>query len=191
MKLLTCGLLTALPAAAESSLFDVWEWTMESGYFWQVGNNADADDEILPTHFATTSGGGPRDEPGKTKKAARSIIPGKNPKTQREVQSDRLCLATRGRNHFSAESSKPFFDFFKRRHRPAPSSATAACGAGQFMRGILEESINPSDFSPSSQRKPDYSHGDIGNASLRLRFFQFPVSNSHESDTQSMAAVRA
>jgi hypothetical protein len=49
---------------------------------------------------------GPREN-----EAARSIIPGKNPKTQRDVQSGRLCLATQGRKHFKPGPSKTIFNF--------------------------------------------------------------------------------
>lgn len=80
----------------------------------------------------------------KNKKAVRSIIPGKNPKTQRDVQSDRLCLATQGRKHLPALMSKLFSNYFHvLQFRPNG-------GRGQLMRGKLEESINPGDFSPSS-----------------------------------------
>lgn len=38
-------------AAAGTHPADTWEWTLESGYLWEVGNNRDADYEIIPTQL--------------------------------------------------------------------------------------------------------------------------------------------
>ncbi len=64
-------------------------------------------------------------------KAARSIIPGKNPKTQKELQSDRLRLATPGRNHFQVRLSTPFSNFFQIAPCDVPEGASVGawpCG---------------------------------------------------------------
>lgn len=55
MKLLPIIALSALPLVARSSPLDEWEWTVESGYLWQVGNNTDADYEIIPTQLTLRS----------------------------------------------------------------------------------------------------------------------------------------
>ncbi len=34
---------------------DLWEWTLESGYLWNVGNNTDIDYEIIPTQLTLRS----------------------------------------------------------------------------------------------------------------------------------------
>lgn len=34
---------------------DTWEWTLESGYLWNVGNNTDIDYEIIPTQLTLRS----------------------------------------------------------------------------------------------------------------------------------------
>lgn len=34
---------------------DSWEWTLESGYLWNVGNNTDIDYEIVPTQLTLRS----------------------------------------------------------------------------------------------------------------------------------------
>jgi len=53
MKTLALLALLALPAAAHES--DKWEWTLESGYLWNVGNNTDIDYEIIPTQLTLRS----------------------------------------------------------------------------------------------------------------------------------------
>ncbi|RPJ32615.1 MAG: acyloxyacyl hydrolase [Verrucomicrobiaceae bacterium] len=57
MKTLTaCGLMAAAPLlAAETPTPDRWEWTLESGWLKQVGNNTDADYEIIPTQLTLRS----------------------------------------------------------------------------------------------------------------------------------------
>jgi lipid A 3-O-deacylase len=34
---------------------DIWEWTLESGYLWNVGDNTDIDYEIIPTQLTLRS----------------------------------------------------------------------------------------------------------------------------------------
>jgi lipid A 3-O-deacylase len=55
MKAILMAILSVVPAMAGSSPLDVWEWTLESGYLWQVGNNTDADYEIIPTQLTLRS----------------------------------------------------------------------------------------------------------------------------------------
>lgn len=53
MKILALfGLLTASTFAHET---DSWEWTLESGYLWNVGHNTDIDYEIIPTQLTLRS----------------------------------------------------------------------------------------------------------------------------------------
>lgn len=42
-------------AIAETHPADNWEWTLESGYLWQVGHNTDIDYEIIPTQLTLRS----------------------------------------------------------------------------------------------------------------------------------------
>jgi hypothetical protein len=42
-------------SAAVNDVADAWEWTLESGYLWQIGNNTDADYEIIPTQLTLRS----------------------------------------------------------------------------------------------------------------------------------------
>ncbi len=53
MKTLTLLSLLTIPALAHES--DTWEWTLESGYLWNVGNNTDIDYEIIPTQLTLRS----------------------------------------------------------------------------------------------------------------------------------------
>ncbi|MES2475377.1 MAG: acyloxyacyl hydrolase [Verrucomicrobiota bacterium] len=53
MKLLVSLALLTLPAMALEP--DTWEWTLESGYLWNVGNNTDIDYEIIPTQLTLRS----------------------------------------------------------------------------------------------------------------------------------------
>lgn len=51
-------LLSAAPAMAfehSGHAADVWEWTVETGYLWNVGNNTDIDYEIIPTQLTLRS----------------------------------------------------------------------------------------------------------------------------------------
>ena len=41
--------------SGDSAPWDAWEWTLESGYLWQVGHNTDADYEIIPTQLTLRS----------------------------------------------------------------------------------------------------------------------------------------
>ncbi len=49
MKTATLFACLALPVSAHES--DTWEWTLESGYLWNVGSNTDIDYEIIPTQL--------------------------------------------------------------------------------------------------------------------------------------------
>lgn len=40
---------------AAADPLDRWEWTLESGYLWNVGNNTDIDYEIIPTQLTLRS----------------------------------------------------------------------------------------------------------------------------------------
>ena len=59
MKIPALLLLSALPVLAGQSAADhpaeTWEWTLESGYLWNVGNNTDIDYEIIPTQLTLRS----------------------------------------------------------------------------------------------------------------------------------------
>ena len=44
-------------AAAGTHPADTWKWTLESHYLWQIGNNTDADYEIIPTQLTLRSPG--------------------------------------------------------------------------------------------------------------------------------------
>ncbi len=49
-------LMSGLPLlAAEADAFDVWEWSLESGWLGQVGSNTDAEYEIIPTQLTLRS----------------------------------------------------------------------------------------------------------------------------------------
>ncbi len=54
---LLLGLMTVPAMAFEYSghAADVWEWTVETGYLWNVGNNTDIDYEIVPTQLTLRS----------------------------------------------------------------------------------------------------------------------------------------
>lgn len=49
MKFLAALAFLTMPVLAHES--DTWEWTLESGYLWNVGNNTDIDYEIIPTQL--------------------------------------------------------------------------------------------------------------------------------------------
>jgi hypothetical protein len=51
---LCCGTCLPVVAAGEKSP-DSWEWTLESGWLTQVGNNTGADYEIIPTQLTLRS----------------------------------------------------------------------------------------------------------------------------------------
>jgi lipid A 3-O-deacylase len=53
MKISVLLCLLTVPALAHES--DIWEWTVESGYLWNVGNNTEIDYEIVPTQFTLRS----------------------------------------------------------------------------------------------------------------------------------------
>lgn len=53
MKPLALALLLTVPVLAHEA--DQWEWTLESGYLWNVGNNTDIDYEIIPTQLTLRS----------------------------------------------------------------------------------------------------------------------------------------
>ena len=59
MKIPALLLLSALPVLAGQPAdhpADTWEeWTLESGYLWNVGNNTDIDYEIIPTQLTLRS----------------------------------------------------------------------------------------------------------------------------------------
>lgn len=58
MKLLSVlGLLTVPASAGEgrSQPWDTWEFTLESGYLWNVGHNTDIPYEIIPTQLTLRS----------------------------------------------------------------------------------------------------------------------------------------
>lgn len=49
-------MISGLPAlAAESNTYDAWEWSLESGWLGQVGNNSNAEYEIIPTQLTLRS----------------------------------------------------------------------------------------------------------------------------------------
>ena len=51
--LLSAPLLLATTAAAHPA--DEWEFVLESGYLWNVGDNTSIDSEIIPTQFTFRS----------------------------------------------------------------------------------------------------------------------------------------
>ena len=53
MKFLCALGLLATPVFAHDS--DTWEWTLESGYLWNVGHNTDINYEIIPTQLTLRS----------------------------------------------------------------------------------------------------------------------------------------
>jgi len=53
--LVVWSLMVVAAAAAGTHPADTWEWTLESGYLWEVGNNTDADYEIIPTQLTLRS----------------------------------------------------------------------------------------------------------------------------------------
>lgn len=53
MKIAAFLCLTSISALAHES--DTWEWTVETGYLWNVGNNTDIDYEIIPTQLTLRS----------------------------------------------------------------------------------------------------------------------------------------
>ena len=55
MKTLACLLFSTALAAAGNDPKDTWEWTLESGYLWNVGHNTDIDYEIIPTQLTLRS----------------------------------------------------------------------------------------------------------------------------------------
>lgn len=50
----SCAGLDPDPAPATHPA-DTWEWTLESGYLWNVGHNTDIDYEIIPTQLTLRS----------------------------------------------------------------------------------------------------------------------------------------
>ncbi len=55
MKPFAILLISASIAAAQDDPKDRWEWTLESGYLWNVGHNTDIDYEIIPTQLTLRS----------------------------------------------------------------------------------------------------------------------------------------
>lgn len=55
MKSLFVLLCSASLAAAKGDPADTWEWTLESGYLWNVGHNTEIDYEIVPTQLTLRS----------------------------------------------------------------------------------------------------------------------------------------
>ena len=53
MKTLVLLSLLTVPVLAHES--DTWEWTLESGYLWNVGHNTDINYEIIPTQLTLRS----------------------------------------------------------------------------------------------------------------------------------------
>ena len=53
MKTIALWSLLTIPALAHES--DIWEWTLESGYLWNVGHNTEIDYEIIPTQLTLRS----------------------------------------------------------------------------------------------------------------------------------------
>ena len=53
MKILAVLILSTAAISAHES--DSWEWTLESGYLWNVGNNTTIDYEIIPTQLTLRS----------------------------------------------------------------------------------------------------------------------------------------
>ena len=53
MKIFVLFSLLIMPAFSHES--DAWEWTLESGYLWNVGNNTDINYEIIPTQLTLRS----------------------------------------------------------------------------------------------------------------------------------------
>lgn len=49
------SLLGLLIASASAHEADTWEWTLESGYLWNVGHNTAIDYEIVPTQLTLRS----------------------------------------------------------------------------------------------------------------------------------------
>jgi len=55
-SLMAWGFFSGMAAlAAETNAADSWEWTLESGWLGQVGNNTDAEYEIIPTQLTLRS----------------------------------------------------------------------------------------------------------------------------------------
>ncbi len=48
-------MLLGFAVSAAASPADSWEFTLESGYLWQAGDNTDADYEIIPTQLTLRS----------------------------------------------------------------------------------------------------------------------------------------
>ncbi len=48
-------LLSLLTASALAHEADTWEWTLETGYLWNIGNNTEIDYEIVPTQLTLRS----------------------------------------------------------------------------------------------------------------------------------------
>ena len=55
MKTPIACLLIAGSSSAAAASYDSWEWTLESGWLGQVGNNTDAEYEIIPTQLTLRS----------------------------------------------------------------------------------------------------------------------------------------
>jgi lipid A 3-O-deacylase len=55
MPMRTALILLGGAAMASASPADSWEFTLESGYLWQAGDNTDADYEIIPTQLTLRS----------------------------------------------------------------------------------------------------------------------------------------
>ena len=54
MKTLLALAILSTPLQAGSAA-DAWEWTLESGYLWKIGNNSPLDYEIIPTQLTLRS----------------------------------------------------------------------------------------------------------------------------------------
>ncbi len=72
----------------------------------------------------------------RVREAARPIIPGKNPKTQREPQSGRLCLATAGREHGLSSPSTRKVKKFSERVKKEPMAGGTGHGLGMIGRPV-------------------------------------------------------
>ena len=100
--------------------------------------------ECIPKKSDSRSGGKRRLK----KEAARSIIPGKNPKTQRDVQSGRLVCRDAAKKTPDTLGVKSEFYIFPKFFLK---------GLQQVMRGKSVELVRKSDFSPSPSEIVDYS----------------------------------
>ncbi len=55
MKAIAAWILMVVPVFAATHPADTWEWTVESGYLWEVGHNTNIDYEIIPTQLTLRS----------------------------------------------------------------------------------------------------------------------------------------